>query len=210
MEYASYLAGEKWSDHPKCTHPLLAGVARVVNDQISDEGRSRLVPWIPSVIGLTGDDPAVDVGIAMRCAALALPIVAEYRQRALAVGLLTARQVLTDLTEEGLTDIDVSDLNHHAERSLAMSAHVDRWAEDFITGRRITPKAFRRRSAPAIVRVAVVGISEACIPDSDSRLSELLTTVIRDCNGWLGSTSKSDSVDRGAVADLRRPSQLIL
>ncbi|WP_344829386.1 hypothetical protein [Nonomuraea dietziae] len=25
MELASYLAGERWSDHPACTHPLLAG-----------------------------------------------------------------------------------------------------------------------------------------------------------------------------------------
>ena len=30
MEFASFLAGERWSDHPACTHPLLAGVARDV------------------------------------------------------------------------------------------------------------------------------------------------------------------------------------
>ena len=28
MELASLLAGEPWSDHPACTHPLLAAVAR--------------------------------------------------------------------------------------------------------------------------------------------------------------------------------------
>ena len=28
MEFASYLAGERWSDHPACTHPLLAALAR--------------------------------------------------------------------------------------------------------------------------------------------------------------------------------------
>jgi len=28
MEFASYLAGERWSDHPACTHPLLAVLAR--------------------------------------------------------------------------------------------------------------------------------------------------------------------------------------
>ena len=32
MELASYLAGERWSDHPACTHPLLAALARDVND----------------------------------------------------------------------------------------------------------------------------------------------------------------------------------
>ncbi len=35
MELASYLAGERWSDHPACTHPLLAAVARDVNDYTS-------------------------------------------------------------------------------------------------------------------------------------------------------------------------------
>ena len=32
MELASYLAGERWSAHPPCTHPLLAALARDVND----------------------------------------------------------------------------------------------------------------------------------------------------------------------------------
>src|SRR5918995_5906964 len=62
MEFASYLAGERWSDHPACTHPLLAAVARHVNDYTSDAGRSRLVELIPSVIGLTGDDLRIDAG----------------------------------------------------------------------------------------------------------------------------------------------------
>ena len=52
MEFASYLAGESWSDHPRCTHPLLAAVARLVNDNTSDAGRQRLTALIPSVIGL--------------------------------------------------------------------------------------------------------------------------------------------------------------
>src|SRR6266508_3610282 len=50
MEFASLLAGERWSDHPGCTHPLLAAVARHVNDHTSDAGRPRLAGLIPSVI----------------------------------------------------------------------------------------------------------------------------------------------------------------
>ena len=52
MELASFLAGERWSDHPGCTHPLLAALARHVNDLTSDAARPRLAPLIPSVIGL--------------------------------------------------------------------------------------------------------------------------------------------------------------
>ena len=68
MELASYLAGEPWSDHPACTHPLLAALARDVNDYTSDAGRGALVELIPSVIGLTGDDLHLDVGVALLCA----------------------------------------------------------------------------------------------------------------------------------------------
>ena len=57
MELASYLAGERWSDHPRCTHPLLAMLARAVNDLTVDPERPKLAPLIPSVIGLTSDDP---------------------------------------------------------------------------------------------------------------------------------------------------------
>ena len=36
MEFASYLAGERWSDHPACTDPVLASLARGVNDNLTD------------------------------------------------------------------------------------------------------------------------------------------------------------------------------
>jgi len=72
MELASFLAGERWSDHPACSHPLLAALARDVNDCTSDTSRQRLAELIPSVIGLTSDDPHVDALIALRCATTAL------------------------------------------------------------------------------------------------------------------------------------------
>lgn len=194
MEYVSYLSGERWSDHPKCTHPLLAGVARGVNDHISDAGRSRLVVLIPSVVGLAGDDPMVDAGIAGRCAAMALPVVAEHRQRALAAGLLTAQRLLADLDDGSANTIDTTEVLDHARRALARVPRATEWAEGFISETpHVTPRAFRRRSAPTMVRVAVTGIAEACIPDPDSLLHELLTTVIHDCTDWLGSGSSADS-----------------
>src|SRR5215471_3304144 len=94
MEYASVLAGERWSDHPACTHPLLAALARHVNDYTSDAGRRRLVELVPSVIGLTTEDLHVDAWIAMRCATTALPVVSAERQRVMAVGVLAADRVL--------------------------------------------------------------------------------------------------------------------
>ena len=196
MEYASLLAGQKWSDHPSCTHPLLASVARQVNDYTSDDARARLVTFIPSVIGLNGNDPRVDVRIAIRCAAMAIPVVAESRQRALAVSLLAARQVLDELG--GARSEEDERLLDHAASALASVPHATRWAEEFTAEHRVTAKAFRKRSAPAAVRVAIVGIAEAAIPDADDRLHELFSTVIVDCSRWLG-TSGPPSISGSSV-----------
>src|SRR5215217_9212037 len=57
----------RWSDHPACTHSLLASAARLVNDHTSDDRRPCLAELIPSVIGLTGDDLHIDALIALRC-----------------------------------------------------------------------------------------------------------------------------------------------
>ncbi len=101
MEFASYLAGEPWSDHPACTHPLLASLARDVNDRLSDARRSDLAPYIHRVVGLTSDGPLASTKIATRAAIAALaiaalPIAAVERQRALAVALIGVRSRTND------------------------------------------------------------------------------------------------------------------
>ena len=97
MEFASYLAGERWSDHPACTHPLLGLLARKVNDHISDEARQGLIGLVPDVIGLSGSDLRIDARIALRAARSVLPVVAAERQRVMAVGILTSERVIADL-----------------------------------------------------------------------------------------------------------------
>ncbi len=186
MEYASFLAGERWSDHPRCTHALLAEVARDVNDHISDAGRSRLVPLIPSVVGLNGDDSRVAVGIAARCAAVALPVAAQPRQRALAAGLLRAHRVFTTLDDQSSSIFDPGSLFDDVDQALSDAPHARRWAEDFISRVEMDSKTFGHRSARSMVNVAVTGISEACIPDPDSVLHDLLDAVIDDCMRWFG------------------------
>jgi hypothetical protein len=44
MEYVSVLAGERFTDHPRCTEPTVAFVARLVNDTVSDTDRGLLAP----------------------------------------------------------------------------------------------------------------------------------------------------------------------
>jgi hypothetical protein len=54
MEYISVLAGEAWSDRPKCTDLTLGNLARHVNDILPDEYRQRLVPFIGRLMGTSG------------------------------------------------------------------------------------------------------------------------------------------------------------
>ncbi|WP_205303069.1 hypothetical protein [Nonomuraea montanisoli] len=177
MELASYLAGERWSDHPACTHPLLAALARLVNDNTSDDNRGRLIELVPSIIGLAGDDLRLDAQISLRCATTALPVAAAERQLALAVSVLAAEEVMCRL--------DGAPPGRLSERSEAALAQVPRAAEQarkFSRAAKLTEKGFRRYAAPNAVQLSVVGIVQACIPDPDTLLRELLTEAIADCS----------------------------
>lgn len=173
MEMASYLAGERWSDHPKCTHPLLAAMAREVNDRVGDEARQELVPLIPSVVGLNVREPHVDAWIAREAALTALPVVAMSRQRAIAVGLLRSEAVLADL--DGLSPGSLTD---RARETLDMVPDAERWAREFILSAAGRRDAFLGRGAPAVVLQAISGISQACVPDPDRLLVDLLRRTI--------------------------------
>lgn len=192
MEMASFLAGERWSDHPACTHPLLASVARLVNDHSSDAARQRLVGLIPSVIGLTSDDPRMDARIALRCATTALPVAAAERQRVLAVSVLVAEHTLARL--EGRP---VGRLSERSRWALAQVPHAARWAAEFIDEISITEVGFRRHAAPSTVRYAVAGIARACVPDPDAMLRDLLAATIDDCAAM---TSRPDPAPAAAPA----------
>ena len=198
MEFASYLAGERWSDHPACTHPLLAELARQVNDFISDDARQALVEVVTDMIGLTGTDPRIDLRIALRAAQTALPIVAEERQRIMAIAVLTCERLAADLDGR-----HGAPLSRESSAALALAPDAAAWARRFTRSLSISPRAFRRQAAPAVVRYAVQGIARACVPDPDAVLHGLLVAAIEDCKSC---TSAGEVVDElaelGQVAAL--------
>jgi len=196
MELASYLAGERWSDHPVCTHPLLAALARDVNDYTSDAGRARLLPLIPSVIGLAGEDLHIDARIALICARMALPVVAAAQQQVMAVSVLACERVLA-----GLDGRPAGWLDEQSQAVLAHVPHAARWARGFTGGIAISPKAFRRHSAPATVHAAAEAIAQACVPQPDQILHDLLAAAIAECATWSGrDTGPSTGRDTAMVA----------
>ena len=190
MEFASYLAGERWSDHPACTHPLLALLARHVNDCVSDEARQALVGLVPDVIGLTGSDLRIDVRIALRAARTALPVVAEERQWAMATAVLTCERLLADLDSRPRTP-----MSQQSQDALTQVPGAARWAQRYTRNIAISRRAFRRQAAPAIVGHAVHGIAWACVPDPDPLLHDLLVGAIEDCRAGYAPDWSRSAVD---------------
>lgn len=185
MELASYLAGERWSDHPRCTHPLLAALARDVNDSVGDEARQRLAPLIPDVIGLTGDDPRSYALIAREAALAALPVVSAQRQGVAAVAVLRCERVLNEF--EGRP---IEHISSRSASALAAAPSATKWARAFSQVGWGSTASFSRRSAPAIVHHSVSGIARACVDDPQTLLVELLENTVAQCRTWLGHESE--------------------
>jgi hypothetical protein len=179
MELASFLAGERWSDSPSCTHPLLAEVARNVNDRTSDEARPLLAPLIPDVVGLSTDDPRADARIALHCALVALPIAPIERQRALAVAVGACLRLLRTLDDGAPYALEL-----RARRALEQAPEAAAWAERFAerAGARRAPslKRFRRHSGHDIVKLAGRGIEQGADAGRDDLLRQMLAGAITE------------------------------
>jgi hypothetical protein len=63
-------------------------------------------------------------------------------------------------------------------------------AYQFTSGIRPSHKGFRRQAAPTIVRDAVQGIAQACVPDPDGMLRGLLVQAIDVCAAWVVATGR--------------------
>lgn len=181
MELVSYLAGERWTDRPRCTHPMLAALARAVNDATTDEARPLLARLAPSLVDLVSDDPHWEVEIALRAATAALPAASGERQKALAVGVLAAERTL-DL----LDGREPGTLRPESERALATAPGAEVWARRFIRSGSAGASGFLERGAPAVVQTSVQGIAEACVDNPDARLADLLAGSVEECRTWAG------------------------
>jgi len=185
MEFASFLAGERWSDHPRCTDPTLAALARAVNDTIGEAHRGDLVPDIPRVIGLRGDDARLGLIIALRAATSALPVSSMERQRALAVAVLATMEALA------LHGINEPSPRADALRALEQVPDAAAWAAGHLAVWQVRAAELVRHGCDAIVRAAAIGLARACVDDADERLAAMLRAAIDDAELFLGRTAAS-------------------
>ncbi|TDD18524.1 hypothetical protein E1218_25825 [Kribbella turkmenica] len=206
MEYASYLAGLDWSDHPDCTHPLLALVAREVNDETSDAARADLVPMIPEVIGVTSDDPRLVPALVARCVRLVVPAISGRFQRTLVAGLLTAEYVLAEL--DGRPAGKVRD---ESARLLVELPDAVAWATKVLMSR-ARPYSFGyEREAPLVVAGTIRAVTDFRVREGDALLRRLLSEAIEESRLWMPtgveSVVKVPDREPGATDNLHDPAQ---
>jgi hypothetical protein len=75
MEATALLAGEPHTDRPATVHPVLAALARVINDAVSDPARPALLPLAPRMIGTASAGPALPGALVALCGRPALAVV---------------------------------------------------------------------------------------------------------------------------------------
>src|SRR6478735_3769673 len=153
MEMASFLAGERWSDHPECTHPVLATLARCVNDMLDETHRQRLVTMIPEVVGLNPHDPRVAAALVLTTARAALPVAAEERQNVMALAILNAEGILAE--QDGRS---AGQLSQASRTALATSPAAERWARIHLARMGFNAAAVRPSNAAKVVALAGDGI----------------------------------------------------
>ena len=64
MEYTALLAGQRFNDHPHCTHRALAELARQINDRVTASPRSSLITRAPALAAIGSDQAGVAAAVA--------------------------------------------------------------------------------------------------------------------------------------------------
>ncbi|MEW1953092.1 hypothetical protein [Terrabacter sp. NPDC080008] len=169
MEMASFLAGERWSDHPACTDPVLAELARWVNDVLDDAHRQQLVIMVPEVVGLKPEDPPATTALLLTAARAALPVATYDRQNLMALAILNAERVLA-----GREGHSTDHLSAASRAALTSSPAAERWARAQLSRHGSSPAAVRPAGATKIMALAVDGIARAWVDDRQERLVKLL------------------------------------
>jgi hypothetical protein len=185
MEFASFLAGERWSDHPSCTDPVLASLARGVNDSLTDARRDEIAVDIPRVIGLRGDDSVVGLVVALRAAIAALPVANMERQRSPA------------LAERGVATPRLDAL---ADRALGDVPDAVAWASNYVDAQTTRSRDLHRSTAEAITRISTTGIAAACVEDPDSLLIAMLRDAIGDVQALLADRAPAERSEASLIA----------
>lgn len=120
MEYVSVLAGERFTDHPRCTDGLLAYLARLVNDAVSTSAaRGGLTHLAPELIGTAGADARTREAVIEVCFRVACRHGVARRTRARPLLLARSRLARYHRLQRALHTLQRR-LSTHTERDAAL------------------------------------------------------------------------------------------
>lgn len=178
MEFTSLLAGEPKSDGPQCTDPVLAALARAVNDVTSEASRQRLVHFAPDLAAASGADETVRRAVARRCLLTALPYTTGTRRFVLAVALMGVDRADAGARRGWHPEMFDAD----TEWALLDDTTTAEGAAAFVAPLRSGKGQHTAHGLPAAVEMAVATIAEE-LDDSDDVLYRLLEDCLRDYRG---------------------------
>ena len=153
---------------------------------------------IPSVIGLTGEDPRIEATLALHCARTALPIASHTRQNVLALGILSCERVLAELDGRPRDSLTAA-----SRAALDEVPASERWAREFRADLPLTARAFRRQTAPHLVALSVEGVAEACVDNPYDRLVDMLQECIELTADLVGRPDETPQVAWGPPTEPR-------
>ena len=191
MEYTSVLAGERFSDSPHCTDPVLAAVARAVNDYSSDASRQRIAPYAGDLTTALGAGDDVQRGIVRRCLLTALRYADGSRRQVLLVALLGLDRAATG-AGRGWDD---SMLSFDSELALLGCDSGLADAASYVAMLPVSAGEHSRRALAVSVEVAVATIAESADDEADDVLFELFAQCLEDYRRGLATTGQGSKLD---------------
>ncbi|HET7310025.1 MAG TPA: hypothetical protein VFJ17_01730 [Mycobacteriales bacterium] len=188
MEYTSVLAGERFSDSPRCTDPVLAAVARAVNDYSSDRSRQRIAPYAGDLTTAHGAGDDVGRGIVRRCLLSALRYADGTRTHVLLVALLGVDRAAAGESRGW----DHSMLSLDAELALLGREREVADAAAYVATLPVKAGEHARRASGIAVEIAVATIAESAgdRDAADDALFELFNECVDDYDRALAAAGQ--------------------
>jgi hypothetical protein len=186
MEYASVLAGERFSDSPRCTDPVLAAVARCVNDYSTDAARQRLAPLAGDLTTANGAGDDVRVRMVRRCLIAALRHTSGPRREVVVVALLGLDRAAAGHSHGW----DDTMLSLDTEVALLGAGADAAAAAGYVADLPVCVDEHSRRALPVDIEMAISTIAQHAA-DADEVLYRLLVECLDDYRAALAEAQPS-------------------
>jgi hypothetical protein len=189
MEYTSVLAGERFTDSPHCTDPVLAAIARAVNDYTRDAARQRIAPFAGDLTTACGAGDDIQRRLVRHCLLTALPRACGSRRHVVLVALLGLDRAAAGASagwDRSMLSVDTELALLGRDAGLAEAA-------SYVATLKVTVGEHQRRALGVAAEVAVATIAESG-DDADDVLVDLLRHCVADYRRELVGQGQGSSV----------------